>query len=303
MHKGLSTKLVILILKGIALFPFPVIYAISDIFFVLVYYLIGYRKKVVLTNLQNAFPEKSAAEHLLIAKKYYRHFADLTLETIKMWGMTKKDFRKRMIVTNPELVNDLYDKGKSVVVLTMHYNNWEWSTSFPLFLQHKIFGVYKPLNNKLFDQFMNKMRGKPGVHMIPNASVLRQVLKSEKLNEKVFTWLAGDQTPLPSQNFWFRFMNQDALFYPGPAFISKKFKHPVVFQRLEKIGRGRYRTSFEMLFENPEKHSAEEIMGAYIKKMEELIAENPEFYLWSHRRWKHNRPADQHLNNAQPAVA
>jgi len=297
MNSGFSTNIGIFFLKVIAKFPFWFIYFLSDLFYWIVYYLVGYRKKVVWQNLKNAFPEKTDAEIKTISKKYYRHFADLTLETIKMRGMKPADFEERMKATNADLVNRYFEQGKSVIVLTMHYNNWEWGTYLSVHLKHHCLAVYKPLQNVLFDRFMNKTRSKFGTKLVKNDQILRRILQSEKQKKPVFIWLAGDQTPPEFHKFWFRFLNQDAMFYPGPAFISKKFNQPVFFQKTEKTGRGKYEITFELLFENPEQFSETEIIKTYIQRMEEVIREQPEFYLWSHKRWKHKRPADLPLQN------
>jgi Kdo2-lipid IVA lauroyltransferase/acyltransferase len=290
MNSGLSTDIGILVLKLMARLPFWLMYIMADIFYFFVYYVAGYRKKVVITNLRNAFPEKTDIEIKKIAKKYYHHFSDLMLESIKMSNMSANDFKKRMIIENHELVNQFYDKGKSVVVLTMHYNNWEWGSSFPLYQKHTILGVYKQLHNLKFDKFINRNRACMGAELVQNKNVLRRIIKAEKQKEPVFVWLAGDQTPHLEQNFWFTFLNQEALFYPGPAVISKKFDLPVFFQKTEKTGRGIYKTTFELLFENPNLYSETEIIKTYIEQMEKVIREKPEYYLWSHRRWKHKRP-------------
>jgi KDO2-lipid IV(A) lauroyltransferase len=174
----------------------------------------------------------------------------------------------------------------------MHYNNWEWCVFLSVFLKHTSLAVYKPLQDLHFDAFMNKTRGKFGTEMIKNASVLRRILQAEKQKEPVFLWLAGDQTPPVFHKSWYTFLNQEAMFYPGPAFIAKRFNYPVFFQRLEKTGRGKYLTTFELLFENPKEASETEIIKKYIHKIEEVIHEKPEFYLWSHKRWKHKRPKE-----------
>ncbi len=297
MNSGFSTKIGIFLLKVLAKFPFWLIYLLADIFYWFVYYVVGYRKKVVIKNLKNAFPEKSEIEINAISKKYFRHFADLTLETIKMRGMKPADFEERMKVTNADLVNRYFENGKSVMVLTMHYNNWEWGTYLSVHLKHNCLAVYKPLQNVLFDRFMNKTRSKFGTHLVKNDQILRRVLQAEKQNKPVFIWLAGDQTPPEFHKFWFRFLNQDAMFYPGPAFISKRFNQPVFFQKTEKTERGKYQITFELLFENPAQFSETEIIKTYIQRMEEVIREQPVFYLWSHKRWKHKRPADLPLQN------
>ena len=276
--------------------PFSCIYFLSDIIYFLLYHIAGYRKNIVLQNLKNSFPEKEEKELKTIRKKFFQHLADHTMETIKMHGMKEKDYRKRFIVKNAELLNSYFDAGKSVVVLTNHYNNWEWGNGFPLFLKHRILGVYKPLHNKYFDEFLKNTRSKFGAELVPDSKILRRVITAEKTNEPVFTWLAGDQNPPLSNKFWFTFLNQETIFFQGPAFISRKFNHPVIFQKTIKIARGVYEISFELLFENPQEHSDSEIILAFIKKMEAIINEKPEHYLWSHRRWKHKRPEGAPIN-------
>jgi len=252
---------------------------------------------VVLKNLKKSFPEKTDLEIKEISKKFYRHFCDLTLETAKMRGMKPTDFEKRMKVSNAGLINSYFDKGKSVTVLTMHYNNWEWGTYLSEFLKHKSLAVYKPLKNIQFGKYINQTRSRFNAELVQNDHILRCLLRHKKQNEPVFVWLAGDQSPVAAHDYWFQFLNQEAMFYPGPAFISKRFNQPVFFQKLEKTGRGKYITTFELLCENPEEKSEIEIIKMYIDKMEEIIKEKPEFYLWSHNRWKRKRPKGIQLQN------
>jgi Kdo2-lipid IVA lauroyltransferase/acyltransferase len=296
MSGGFSSDIGIFFLKKLARLPFWLIYLFSDILFVLIYYLIGYRRKVVHENLQNAFPEKTQSETKRIARRFYRHFCDLTLEIIKLGRMNEAEFRKRMTIQNMELLNHFFNQGKSLIMLTMHYNNWEWSSCIPLYMKHKPVGVYKPLHNKKYDEYINHNRERMGVRMISNNMVLRQVVKAQKNEEKIILWLAGDQTPPVFHKFWLLFLNQEAMFYQGPAAISRRFNFPVIFQKIVKKERGMYETSFEVLIENPVNFSEAEIMQAYIKRMEEIIREQPEFYLWSHKRWKHKRPENVPLN-------
>lgn len=297
MSSRFSTHIGIFFLKGVAKLPLAFLFVLADIFYFVVFYVVGYRKKVVQINLKNAFPEKTEDERKIIARKFYRHFADLMFETIKMRQISKKDFGKRIVYKNAETVNRFFEKGQSVVLLTMHYNNWEWSSSLPLVLKHHILGIYKPLHNPQFDEFMNQSREKLNIEMVPNALALRRIMRANNHNEPVLTWLAGDQTPPEFHTFWFTFLNQEAMFYPGPAVISKRFNHPVFFQKIEKTGRGKYQTTFELLVENPKEVSEAEIMKIYIHKMEEIIKESPEYYLWTHKRWKHRRPKNQPLQN------
>ncbi|WP_073170395.1 lysophospholipid acyltransferase family protein [Tangfeifania diversioriginum] len=290
MKPAFTTDIGLIFLKQIARMPFKIIYFLSDILFVMVYYIAGYRKNVVQENLRKTFPEKQQKEINQIAKKYYRHLCDLIVETIKMGGMTEKDFRERMIFKNTEQLNNYYEKGRSVVVLTMHYNNWEWSSCLPLSLKHKILGVYKPLHNPKFDAYLNQSREKTGASLISNSLILRTLIAAQKNSEPVFTWLAADQTPPFFHKFWMVFLNRETMFYPGPASISKRFNHPVFFQKIIKKERGKYESEFELLFENPKDKSEAEIMKVYINKMEGVIYRQPEYYLWSHKRWKYERP-------------
>jgi KDO2-lipid IV(A) lauroyltransferase len=213
-----------------------------------------------------------------------------------MAGMKSSNFSKRYVIKNPEILNAYFEKGISVILLTMHYNNWEWSIYLQLQLKHRILGVYKPLHNEVFDSFINKVRSKFGSEMIQNANILRRLLQARQNNEPVITWLAGDQTPPYFHKSWFKFLNQEALFYNGPAVLSQRFNQPVFLQKTIKTSRGKYETSFELMFENPGEVNENEILKKYIHKIEEIIREKPEFYLWSHKRWKHKRPEEIPLN-------
>lgn len=280
----------IFLLKQIARLPFGLLYLLSSFLYIAVYHVVGYRKKVVFENLKKSFPEKTDKEIRLIRKKFYRHFSELTLEIIKLGSMDPTDFKERMEVKNTDLLHQFFEQKRSLVTLTMHFNNWEWSSCLALYLKHKSLGVYKPLHNKKYNDYINRNRSRMGAEMIPNNMVLRRVIKAREQDETFFLWLAGDQTPPYFYKFWLIFFNQEALFYPGPAAISRRFNYPVIFQKTIKKSRGKYETSFEVLFENPKDYSEAQIMKAYIRKMEETIREQPAHYLWSHKRWKHKRP-------------
>jgi Kdo2-lipid IVA lauroyltransferase/acyltransferase len=290
MNSEFSSNIGIILLKGIATLPFWFIYFISDILYVFIYYVIAYRKKVVLQNLRNAFPEKNEKEIKIIAKKFFHHFCDLTLETIKMSGMKKRDYEKRITIKNNDLINSYFDEGRNVIVLTMHFNNWEWSNCFPLHIKHKILGVFKPLHNLQFNTYLNETRGKMGSELVADSKILRRIAEAQKKSEMIFIWLAADQTPPASSKFWTIFMNQETPFFSGPEKIAARTNYPVFFHYNRKIKRGHYEINLVPLFNNPQKIESKEILLEYIRKMEATINENPEYYLWSHKRWKHKRP-------------
>lgn len=289
MINGLFTNIGIFFLKILARLPLGILYILSDLFFVIIYYTVGYRRNVVIKNLSNAFPDKDVTEIKQIARKFFRHFCDLTLETIKLSTIKETELKQRMKIENAEVIDQFTKKGRSVTVLAMHYANWEWATFIASALNSKTFAVYKPLHNLRFDRYMNKNRSRFGADLVKNSQILRRVINADKENKPVVIWLAGDQTPPPFHDTWFLFFKQEAIFYLGPALIARRFNTPVVFQFIEKISRGNYRSRFELLVENPAAMNENEIIKTYIRKMEEVIEKNPEFYLWSHKRWKHKR--------------
>lgn len=296
MNSRYLTKIGIFFLKILSRFPFWFIYQISDFIYFFVNYIFRYRKKVIVTNLENAFPEKSNEERQQIINLFYRHFCDLMLESVKVSKMSDDDFNERLEIENAEILNQYYDQGKSVVALTMHYNNWEWGTHLSKYVKHKILAVYKPLHNVEFDKYMVNTRTTDGVELIKNNQILRRILQAKKNKEPVIIWLASDQTPPLFHASWYIFLNQEAIFYPGPASLSKQFNLPVIFQRVEKTSRGKYKSIVEPMIERPSEMNESDIIKVYIKRMEEVIHQKPEFYLWSHKRWKHQRPSNIKLN-------
>ncbi len=296
MIKGFFTNIGIFFLKILAKLPLGIIYAISGFIYMILVYGVGYRRKVVIKNLSDAFPGKSKTEIHLTAKKFYRHFCDLTLETIKLNSISKTDLARRMQIENADVIENYTKAGRSVTVLTMHYNNWEWATFFPSFFKSKTLAVYKPLHNQRFDEYMNKNRSRFGAELVKNNQILRRVLTAEKEHKPVIIWLAGDQTPPWFHDDWYMFMKQEAIFYKGPAFIAKRFNTPVIFQTIEKTKRGYYKARLELLIEYPAAMEENEIIKTYIKKMEQVIEKKPEYYLWSHKRWKYKRDKDVSLN-------
>lgn len=280
----------IFLLKNVARLPLRFLYLLSGIMYVVVFHIIRYRKNVVLENLRNAFPEKSEHEIRQICKQFFWYLSELTIETVKMRNMNADDFNNHFKIKNPELLYSFYEQGKSLILLTMHYNNWEWSSFMPAHLKHLILGVYKPLHNNSYNTYFIDNRKRFGAEMVPTHKVLRRVQQGRAKNEIFALWLAGDQTPPMHHKFWLTFMNQETVFYQGPAIISRKFNYPVIFQKTTRKSRGNYEVSFELLIEHPENFSEAEIMKKYIIKMEETIKVHPEYYLWSHKRWKHKRP-------------
>jgi KDO2-lipid IV(A) lauroyltransferase len=295
MLNKLATYLGIYLIKGVSKIPLSFLYLFSDGLYLLVYYVFRYRRKVVRENLLNSFPGKSTKELLLTEKRYYRILCDLVVETIKTPAFSSGEMSRRMIFRNPEILNSWFEKGRSIIVLSMHQGNWEWLLHMPLFMKHHPLFVYKPLQDKYLDQYLNSVREKFGGETISMSLALRKLIEAEKSGIPVLTWLAADQTPPWNHPYWTMFMHQKTQFFNGPAKLARRFDQPVFFQQVKRIGRGYYETWFKLLFENPQEVPEETITKAYVHEAEQIIKDTPEDYLWSHRRWKNKKHAPEQI--------
>ncbi|HTI61405.1 lysophospholipid acyltransferase family protein [Mucilaginibacter sp.] len=270
----------------LSLLPFWFLYLISDLVFIILYYVVGYRRKVVQDNLRNSFPEKSAEERASIEKKYFKYMADLTLETIKSTSMSEKQVRRRMVCTNPEIMEHYFSQGKSILAAAGHYGNWELACLNFGFLTDKIkMVVYKPQSSEIFTDFINRTRSRFGTIMISMKQTLRKMI--EHKNELTFTVLAADQTPSRSEALYFTtFLHQPTAVFIGVEKLSSIRDCVIVFYRIDLVKRGHYTYTLVPLVENPKETRPYEITKIQVNYLESLIREKPEYWLWSHRRWK-----------------
>ncbi len=282
------------LLKGLSMLPLPVLYVLADVLYVVVYHLIGYRKKVVLGNLRRAFPEKSEPELRLVTKDFYRQFADVAVETLRLRSMDSAEMDRRITFANQHLLDDLVRQGKTVITMGSHSCNWEWVLSagavefgFPSV------GIYKPLNNEFFEAFMLKARTRLGARLIKMKDTLRDFASHR--NESRVVAMLSDQTPLKSEiTFWTTFLHQDTPFYVGAEKIATRFNCPVLFLDVKRTRRGHYTLTFETIWDGtkPLATVTEEypITTLFAKKLEASIRRSPADYLWTHKRWKHRKP-------------
>lgn len=279
-----------LVIIPISLLPFKVLYGISDLMYVLFYRVIGYRKKVVVENIQKSFPGKTAEERKEIAKKFYHHFCDLIVESLKIFTISESQIHERMICKNPELINKYFDQNKSVIIAGGHINNWElFAVAIDDAVKHQTIGIYKPLTNKFFDDKMKKTRSKYGLRMI-STKIVSTVFEEEK-NNLTATIFATDQSPSnPNNCYWTTFLNQDTGVPFGTEKFSRQYNMPVIYGRINKEKRGHYTFEFLTACDNPQQTAPGEITENITQLIEKNILEAPEFWLWSHRRWKHKRP-------------
>jgi len=272
----------------LALLPFGALYAVSDFMFVVVYYVLKYRRVVTETNLRNSFPEKTEAEIQKISKAYYRYMCDLMLETFKTLTISKKTALKRLRFHDKTLLEKLYAEHKSIILVLGHFGNWEWGgSSMSLDTDYQLYVIYHPLSNKKFDKLIYDMRSRFGTRLIPMKNTLRDMVKyKDEVNATAFI---ADQTPSAKNAFWIPFLNQDTPFFEGPEKVARIMDYPVVFINIKRIKRGYYEMYTELLCEKPKETAEGEILTRFAKRLEEEIILQPEIWLWSHRRWKHKR--------------
>lgn len=263
-------------------------YVVSDGLYTIIYHLFGYRKKVVFTNLRNSFPEKSEVEIEAIAKKFYKYFCDLVLETIKTLTISPKTVKKHVLFEDASLIQKYFEQKQSIIIVMGHMGNWELGGArFALLPLHKLYVIYHPLSNKYFDGLVYHMRTRLGNRLYAMKEVLRGMVRDRDLITA--TAFIADQTPMPEGAFWMQFLNQDTPIFTGTEKISKKFKYPVVYLTIKRPKRGLYTMECELLTEHPETTADDEISSMHTRLLERDIKNNPELWLWTHRRWKHKR--------------
>jgi len=275
------------------LLPLRVLYVLSDFLFLILYYFPSYRRKVVETNLKNAFPEKSDKELKVIEKRFYKHLADMFIETFKAGFLSRKELEKRFTVTGAEIVNRLYDEKRDIIAVLGHYNNWEMALLLAEKIKPQPYVIYKPLQNKYFDRLINTQRTKHGMGITAMSMVIKVILQSRKDKINTISMILSDQTPPKNEiQYWTTFLNQDTPVYTGVEKIARKYNMAVVYFHIIKVKRGYYKLEIEKLVDNPDEMAENMITEAHVRRLEEIIRENPEYWVWSHRRWKHKKPVE-----------
>ena len=272
----------------LSLLPMRALYILSDFFYFLFYYIIGYRKEVVLNNLKLAFPEKSEKELKAIRKKFFRHFTDLFVESIKAFTISKKTSSKRYKYMNPELIDDLYEKGRNIAFMGAHQANWEWSISIPLFVKIKCFGAYTKIGNKYFDKTVKDSRMKFGFIGYKTSETIKAMARNFDQGIQGLYLLLSDQSPMVHKtHYWREFMGVKVPIHTGAEMLAKKFDMAVVNYTVKKVKRGYFEITFETITEHPKEFKDYEVTDKYLEITERNIHDQPEYYLWSHKRFKH----------------
>jgi Kdo2-lipid IVA lauroyltransferase/acyltransferase len=288
---ALSYLIALPVIYFISLLPFRLLYLLSDFFFFILYHVMHYRRKVVLQNLRNSFPDKSDEEIRQISKRFFHYFCDLFLETFKTLTISRGSMLRHCNFdpSSKQIIDQLAEENKSCIIVMGHKGNWEWAgNTFSLLCRHQLYVIYHPLENKYFDRLMYKMRTRFGTKLIAMKNTFRDMMeKKDELNATAFI---ADQTPHPDRAYWMDFMNQDTPVFMGTEKIARKIKYPLVYVSAKKIKRGYYTLYAELLAAPPYLQPDGEIAVLHTRRLEKDIAEQPETWLWTHRRWKHKRP-------------
>ena len=279
------------LLLGLARLPLAWLYLAAEGLYVLLAYVVRYRWRVVMENLRNSFPDKGEAEIERIAKGFYRHFAQVIVEVLKLPALPAAELKKRMVLHNPEVMNRHFAAGRTVLGLASHAGNWEWVlAAAPLWLTAPVDGVYKPLSNPFFEDFLRYVRTRTGASLVPMRDVIRQMVAHR--DEARLMSLVSDQAAGPvDRPYWTQFMNQDAGFYTSADRLAARFHCAVVYVSIRRRCRGYYDFVFTELYDGTSPLPTDDfpIIEAFARHLEKDIRAAPEQYLWTHRRWKHKR--------------
>ena len=258
--------------------------------------LIGYRKTVILQNLRNSFPDKSAGEIRRIHRAFMRHFADITVESIKHFTVSKTDSHRRMVHENTELFESLYAQGKSVLIAGGHRNNWElYALTVDAAIPHKTMAIYKRLSDPKMDEAMRTSRQRFGLTMVPTREAKSWI--AANVHQPIAVAMGFDQSPAdPEKSWWTEFLHQETAWYYGLEQLARQHNMAVVFGHIHKLKRGWYKTTYELVTDSPLECPKGDILRGCIDLLEQDIIESPTEWLWSHKRWKHRRPDDQTLH-------
>ncbi len=266
-------------------------YLLSDILYFVVYYLVGYRRKVVRENLAACFPDKGRAELRSIERRYYRHMSDLLVEGAYNLFATPPAIKRRYRIVNRQLVDRYYEQGQTVVLASAHYGNWEYMvSSLNMQLLHHGIGVGKPLDDKSVASFITRRRTRYGTQVVDQTDVCQHVAFYEKYHVPCALMMLGDQSPSnPHKSYWTTFLGRDTAFLYGAEYFARKYNYPVLYYSVDKVKRGYYEVTFSVLCEKPTEVPQYSIVERYARRLEKAIQDKPEYWLWSHRRWKLTR--------------
>ena len=253
----------------------------------MVYHIVGYRKSIVSANLSLVFPNKSLTERNAIMVKFYRHMCDMFLEMVKTFDLSKEDIKERYKVLNIEVLQEI-EKSKSILIVCSHYANWEWNVSINNYVNSKGYAVYQKIGNKYFDQLIKKMRAKWNTTPITQSETVKVVVRNEQMGIKATYGMVSDQSPqVHRAQYWSEFMGIKVPIYNGAETLARKLDLAVVFLKVSKVKRGYYSAEFIPITLSGKTTAPNFITDRFLRETENQIRERPQYYLWTHKRWKH----------------
>ena len=271
---------------SISRMPFWMLYVFSDFLYAILYKLLKFRTKVVRKNLHIAFPFKTEEELLSIERKFYHHFCDTMLEMIKSYGMSDAEMKKRMTFSNLEVLKRYETQERNILIMCSHYASYEWLLSLAYFLKHKSYALYTPLSNPYFDKLLQKIRMKHHSYLLPRYTAHREMKKHKDRQEVYCYGFASDQIPNNDKNYRRPFLGLNVPVFTGAERLGKALNTVIVFAKIEKLKRGYYETTFEVLAENPTEFVDFQITDSFFERINRQIYDRPEYYLWTHNRFK-----------------
>ncbi len=279
-----------ILLIPVSFLPYRILYLFSDFLFFIFYIILGYRKKIVSANLKNSFPDKTDKELKEIMHNFYKHFCDLLLEGIKGFTISEKQLKERLTIKNPEFTNYYAKKNQNIILVGGHYNNWEmYAQAFSIYSNHRCMGIYKPLSNAFMNIKMYQSRSKFGTDLISMKQTKKLFQEEESSDPKIIVFGADQNPSNPMRAHWLKFLHQDTAVAFGVEKYSKEYNCPVVFISINKPKRGYYEVKYSLITEYPTKEPYGKITEDFTKRLEEDIINNPQYWLWTHRRWKHKK--------------
>lgn len=275
--------------KAFGLLPYWIkYYGFVDVVYFMVYKIARYRCTVVRGNLKNSFPEKTDEERTCIEKKFYKHLAEMFVDTVVMCSISEKKIRERFYFVNSE-EQERRMHGQTWICSMAHYGSWEYTINYKLFTDHRVAAVYRPLHNRVFDEFYHYMRSRFGATPVPMNNIAKEIIRTKKegLSPMAIALIADQTPPFHEIHHWFPFLNQPTPFFMGTEKLSRKFHLPIYFLHIRKVKRGYYKAEFVEIYNGTDPVEDYEITSRYAACLERMIQESPELWLWSHKRWKH----------------
>ena len=278
------------ILWIVSMLPFRILYFVSDLLYILMYYVIGYRKKVVKENLNLVFPNKSEAELRIVLKRFYHHLCDMIVESVKSMNISIDSMKSRYKFNNLDIITDYEKQNKSIILMCAHYGSWEWIFILQTYTTHRSYAIYKRLQNKYFDRLVKSIRARYNSYLITTKETFSVMEEARKKGILSMSGFASDQSPKKDKaRYWADFMGINVPVHTGAEALAKKLDMPIVFFSVKRMKRGFYEATFQTLADKPKSFKDYDITDRFLKLVEAQINEAPEYYLWTHNRWKHRK--------------